>query len=279
MYRIGRSSLALLGMTLFCNKTPSSKKRLFFHTGVCYIPHPGKRVRGGEDSSYVSSHTLAVFDGVSAWWYEDGIDAGNYAFGLAEATKQNDCVDITSQKLLERAFASVNLPGSSTACIVRLCQNGELDTTHIGDTGYGLFRNDKFISIFEPQCDDECEEDRPYQLGREAFSNKPCDAVRKNVTCKVNDIVIVASDGFWDNMDNEKIERTIMKWKSYCPNGVMPHKLAWILGDKAIRTGSKNDDITIVVAQILDEDLHWTDNKIQLPFLPEKLRRFVDTSE
>jgi len=88
-----------------CWAVHNNKPAFRFHADVAMVPHATKIKRGGEDAACVSPQILAVFDGVSAWWKEDDIDAGNYAYVHAALLQQQDeKTHCTAKELLALIF-------------------------------------------------------------------------------------------------------------------------------------------------------------------------------
>ena len=46
---------------------PSSIRVNKFHSGLCMLPHPAKREKGGEDAASVTDNLIALADGVGGW--------------------------------------------------------------------------------------------------------------------------------------------------------------------------------------------------------------------
>lgn len=230
---------------------PNAQK-LAFDSATAYLPHVAKRYRGGEDASFTSSHILSVFDGVSSWFKEDDIDAGDYAFVLAKLLEHR-MQDQTYDALvhLKAIFEQNGWAGSSTACIV--CLNpttNMLHIAHIGDCAVMLFREGKLRYKTKALRHDES---TPFQLGNDSKSDKPERAVCYNWPCVNEDILIVASDGLTDNLHKTQIEEAVQSTLQAHQACLVPRKLAWNLGDKAKKDGSHRDDITIVAARVCSE--------------------------
>ena len=68
------------------------------------------------------------------------------------------------------------------------------------------------------------------------------------LTFKAKDIVLVASDGIWDNLTNTSIKNII---RTEYNNGSGPREIAQLLVNAAIEAGIKPDDTACVVAFVL----------------------------
>jgi protein phosphatase PTC7 len=219
-------------------KTPS----YHFEYGVCVLPHEQKVERGGEDAFVTTSTTLGVFDGVSAWFEKLKIDAGAYSWSIAQSfnkAKKNESISNS----LDSAYKNTQILGSCTVCVVKL-MNQQLQTANIGDSGFLLIRNNGIACKSTPT---RHEPDRPFQLGLQ--NDGPQVAVLETFEVQVNDLVILASDGVWDNLTEEDVLNMAQTFATYEPLCVMPNKLAWAIGTRASR-GKVKDDITVVVGRV-----------------------------
>lgn len=89
------------------------------------MPHPNKEDKGGEDAHFIceDEQAIGVADGVGGW-ADVGVDAGLFSRELmansVEAIKEEPAGSIDPARVLEKAHASTNAKGSSTACIIAL---------------------------------------------------------------------------------------------------------------------------------------------------------------
>lgn len=276
-----------------------------FNYGKTSLPHMEKRSKGGEDASFASNVLLSVADGVGGW-SELGIDPGIFSRQLIdnisnENTRTNNRTNILD--LFVKACENNKHKGSSTCTICRLNyeKTSNLETLNLGDSGYIILRPQ--LENIESQNDLEKKElnkkstvnvdvvykseeqthgfNFPFQVGTDG--DNPRKAMLNTHKLKEFDIVIVATDGLWDNLNNEQLV-TILK-KYYSTHNIdsenenlnnksliNPQKLSEIITytaeyvslDKnymspfALRSnnlyvGGKHDDITVVVAQLLKE--------------------------
>ncbi|KAI9278609.1 phosphatase 2C-like domain-containing protein [Phascolomyces articulosus] len=177
-------------------------------------------VDAGEDAFF---HTytpygmaLGVADGVGGW-AEAGVDPAifswtlmNNAAGVAKKAEQSP--PIHALQILDTAFHQLRrggkvAAGSSTACILNLCKTtGEMTSVNLGDSAFVLIRDEKIVYESPSQqhyfnC--------PYQLtvvpdtypDRDSFvTDMPKDADQKTFFLKDNDIILLATDGYFDNV-------------------------------------------------------------------------------
>ncbi|KAL1929222.1 hypothetical protein VTP01DRAFT_2281 [Rhizomucor pusillus] len=177
-------------------------------------------VDAGEDAFF---HTytpygmaLGVADGVGGW-ADAGVDPAifswtlmNNAAGIAKKSEQQPPID--ALQILDSAFHQLCrsgkvAAGSSTACILNLCKTtGQMTSVNLGDSAFLLIRDKKIVYESPSQqhyfnC--------PYQLtvvpdtypDRDSFvTDMPKDADRKTFFLKNNDIIVLATDGYFDNV-------------------------------------------------------------------------------
>eukprot|EP00877_Chromochloris_zofingiensis_P009623 jgi/Chrzof1/4914/Cz15g04100.t1 len=248
---------------------------LILHSGAAMLPHPEKMARGGEDAYFIASHQAAVgvADGVGGW-AEVGIDAGAYARLLmsncqdeAEAAMQSSNVSsLSAQDILQRAFDKTDVEGSSTACVIVINGN-TISASNLGDSGFVLLRN-KVVVFQSPQQQHNF--NFPFQLGsREGLSDQPQAAMRFELQAQLGDIIVVGSDGLWDNVFTEEVATIVSKCKD---KGESPEMAAQVLCRYArmrasdakyhspfsysavqagfVHLGGKMDDITVLVSYV-----------------------------
>ncbi|KAE9617082.1 putative protein-serine/threonine phosphatase [Lupinus albus] len=236
-----------------------------------YIPKGDPERPRGEDAFFIleEEQTIGVADGVGGWSVH-GIDAGDYARELmknamkAVGSEPKGLVDPKS--VLNKAFLSTKSQGSSTASIVTL-KNNMLHGVNVGDSRLRLFRKN---SLFYESPIQQHKFNKPYQLGNHECSDKPNIADEYQVSVKEGDIVVMGSDGLWDNLyPNEIVE---ILWQNSLGGMLDIQGLATFIAKLAFNkskktdiatpfsvaaqeagygnTGGKIDDITVFVAYI-----------------------------
>lgn len=174
------------------------KQQLAFDSLLVSIPCPKPLSPDGEDASFAISNAIGVFDGVSESTQSAEINAGSYAWRLAkniEQRLQSDEKASNLSKVVRDAVKSNDLGGSSTVCI-SLLHKKKLHALSIGDSGFVIVRDNNIIYNSPVQ---RHRSGAPYCVSFQDHA----DLYRAEVaTVKVqkDDIVIMATDGLWDNV-------------------------------------------------------------------------------
>ncbi|KAL6055983.1 PPM-type phosphatase domain-containing protein [Balamuthia mandrillaris] len=180
-----------------------------FDSGAYIIPHPEKAHKGGEDAYFISlsGRVIGVADGVGGWG-EVGVDPGLFSRTLmSEAQKIADeafaaGIEPTPSQVLEEAFElTKGIEGSSTATVLLLASDNKLHYSSVGDSGFLIIRDGEIIFRSEEQQHDW---NQPYQLGT-GSDDTVAEAVVGSVDVKEDDIIILASDGLFDNLYEDEI--------------------------------------------------------------------------
>jgi len=261
------------------------------------VPHPEKMKRdgaramvkrthghGGEDAYFIArapSHNtigMGIADGVYLWRWQ-GIDAGEYSRMLmrsaAEALGSGQIDRPTA--LLTHAHEEVTkagMKGSTTACIVVIdSEHGLMFCSNVGDSGFMLIRGQpgaRFCAHRSPPQEHNfgC----PFQLGHHETSDKAQDAMRTKLYLEPGDIVVLGSDGLWDNLSEvevlssveesignaTKVDERLMDVVarnllaraydvSMDKSRMTPYSLAATEHFDMVYSGGKKDDISVVV--------------------------------
>lgn len=263
------------------------------------IPHPDKVQAGtkginkkgmgygGEDAYFYASNSngvwaLGVADGVFAW-RTVGIDAGIFSKQLMEYCRQ--AVELgTIDVLRVLQFASKHLKrsgalGSSTVTLATIdTLQGRLATATVGDSGFVLLgvstdsymattpRGKLHVRYRSPQ--QEHSFGHPYQLGHHEGADDPEDAMLSTMPLYPGDIIVMGSDGLFDNISDEDIVETVesvlveggktaaiskaLAFKAFetsiDKNAVTPYSLAASSAFEMVYSGGKADDITVISA-------------------------------
>lgn len=191
---------------------------LSFRFGIATIPHPEKVDKGGEDAAFAHSKALGVFDGVGSWT-KQGVDPGLYSAELSQKTANRiTSVGCSASIALAYAFFTTKTHGSSTACVVDIT-NGRLEGINLGDSGLVVIRNGETVYKTIPLTHGF---NRPYQIGRspEGASGDPLSSGDTiDFTLSVGDVIIMGSDGLWDNVFEPEILRIVTKYLCHISQG------------------------------------------------------------
>lgn len=193
---------------------PESDQRLdlAFSVGSAVIPHPAKAEKGGEDAFFVSNYNggiLGVADGVSGW-AEENVDPALFARELMEhavTAVGNEEIGNCPRQLLAKAHEATSAIGAATAIVAILERKGGiLHIANLGDCGLRLIRKGKIVFATSTQ---QHYFDCPYQLSSEPGAQTSTDAMVYKIEVLEGDIVIMGSDGLFDNVYDKDIENTV----------------------------------------------------------------------
>jgi protein phosphatase PTC7 len=247
-------------------RTPAAFLR-FASRGAYAIPHPSKKHRGGEDGFFLSNdgRTMGVADGVGGW-IESGVNPALFTWAFMRHA-MTCCVSdeaIDAKGIMNKAYDDTmkdRLEGSCPATIVALNDATTLSVANIGDCGVMVLRGDKIVFRSVEQ---QHSFNFPYQLGpRET----PKLADFSSIEVAADDVVILGSDGLWDNMfDGDLVDLVRTSHSLSCDE--MARVIADRTRDLSVKTdvvspfgarakeagfrfnGGKEDDITVVVGRV-----------------------------
>eukprot|EP00758_Cryptobia_borreli_P009549 Tbor_TRINITY_DN5490_c0_g1::TRINITY_DN5490_c0_g1_i3::g.25305::m.25305/K17508/PTC7, PPTC7; protein phosphatase PTC7 len=174
----------------------------------------------GEDSFFVSNNykVVGMADGVGGW-SSLGVDPSHFSNALMENAKlysETHRKELNPEVIMENAFQKVKRDGhvkagSSTAIIAALQQEGSktyLDVANVGDSGCLVIRNRSIIRRVHELVHSF---NAPFQLAvvpshmKNCFSDKVSDAVRERVEVEKGDVIVLGTDGLFDNRFNVDI--------------------------------------------------------------------------
>ncbi|XP_049849192.1 uncharacterized protein LOC126318217 isoform X2 [Schistocerca gregaria] len=248
-----------------------SDNEVVFDSCAYQIPHPRKRHKGGEDTLFISAtgRVVGVFDGVGAWG-ELGVDPRKYALKLSQGAQEatDELHLLRPIDVLKYAYKySADVMGSSLACIATISGN-VLEYANLGDSGILVVRPPSMLLhrslILQHSFN------LPYQLGPKS-GDLPEDAIVCNIDVEMGDIVILGTDGLFDNLEHEVIVDIISQQFKSDPN-IHLDKLAMKISQEAFARsqdrkgqtpfsrnalkhgyhfpGGKPDDITLILSRI-----------------------------
>eukprot|EP00298_Acanthocystis_sp_HF-20_P013276 c20278_g1_i2.p1 GENE.c20278_g1_i2~~c20278_g1_i2.p1 ORF type:complete len:452 (+),score=213.21 c20278_g1_i2:53-1408(+) len=263
--------------------------KLVFKTSSVCLGHPERKISkaintkhfgsAGEDAYRISESLITVADGVYQW-KEKGIDAGEFARGLTSSIMDEGkkYPESSPKTLIEYGYKDVlskNVKGSCTIVVCKLdFEESTLYSAFLGDSGFlivrGIQKNNPKI-VFRSQQQEHLF-GLPYQLGHHENSDKPQDALEFSHSIKEHDIIVIGTDGLFDNLSDGDIVKCLQKFatqkgvslqsaaqniaftafaKSMDPKAVTPYSIAATEEFNMVFEGGKQDDITVIVAEII----------------------------
>lgn len=230
------------------------------------IPHDTKKEKGGEDSYFISTDgsVIGIFDGVGGW-ADSGIDPRDYSYILSEGCSQGVEESLLTDPLSILNYGykkSLSIMGSSTACILSI-KGSSLDALNVGDSGFRIVRDNRVVYGSKEQ---QHSFNLPYQLGPSS-NDKPEHGDAYKYTLKEGDIVIVGTDGLFDNLYDETIISLLNKKSTAQEMAQALSREAYMISKSHSANtpfsrcaqkagfyfqGGKEDDISVIVAQYHD---------------------------
>jgi len=241
----------------------------------------------GDDAFFVARHrlgdVLGVADGVGGW-RTYGIDPSLMPTSLMAICERmvregrfnpKQPVDILTTSLAEVQQDKAPLLGSCTACVVALHrEESALYTANLGDSGFMVVRDGKVVHRSEEQ---QHYFNTPYQLSVApatmegmVLSDKPEMAARSCIKVQEGDIILLGTDGLFDNMKDEQILRHLARLVDHSVEAIQrvadsiakeAHKLGFTANYVSPFSthaaangfnfiGGKPDDVTVLIARV-----------------------------
>lgn len=258
-----------------------------FESTVRVIPHPAKAARGGEDAFFSHPFAIGVADGVGGW-NEAGVDPSKYSRSLVAgslALLESPAASRDPKAIMSAGYArSRGIVGSATFCVVALdaldparlaaaaaavppvppadSLVGLLRTANLGDSGFMLYRRDALVFRSKEQ---QKGFNFPFQLGQ-GSPDTPDVADLLDLPVQSGDLVIVGSDGLFDNVHDFNITQLVERHQGIAEladhlsamaskhandaSYLSPFALNAARAGWSGMLGGKLDDITIVVARV-----------------------------
>ncbi|KAI4971657.1 hypothetical protein ZWY2020_002571 [Hordeum vulgare] len=256
---------------------PPTGPALRMNAASCYLPEHD------EDAHFFHAvaGVIGVADGVGGCRLE-GLDAAAFSRGLmasalsevvASSSAAPSPGHICPYALLDKAYqqtAASGTPAASTAVIVSLAGR-VLRWAYVGDSGFAVFRDGRILHRSSPQ---QSYFNCPFQLSSDSRDRyKVRDAAVGEIAVEEGDVVVVASDGLFDNVFDVMLEMIV---QSGLALSFTPQNMADIIANQAYaaarrtqdtpfsiaareygrdKTGGKTDDTTVVVAFIEAQDM------------------------
>jgi len=213
--------------SIYCSSRSFSNKLTLIAQAACRA-HPEKATKHphGDDAFFVGPDSVGVADGVSAWAQVD-VDAGVYARELMSLCKEElDAMEgvkdpkMALQNAYKRSLSSKSSSlGTCTACVATLETDGLLRAANIGDSGFIVIRKGQFREapgfdveksrgegweVVYRSADMQKFFNCPDQLGS-GSPDRPARAESYELPVEAGDVLIVATDGLFDNFSDNEI--------------------------------------------------------------------------
>lgn len=247
-----------------------------FRIATAERPSPEKQHKGSEDANFSNEYCIAVADGVGGW-NDAGIDPSLYSRRLVKEISMALSIDSERytqdpKELAVLAARRNDQTGSSTLVIVTIdTKLGILKSANIGDSGYMILRKnsiDDYKLVFRSR-EQQHSFNFPFQIGTNG--DQPEVAQIQSHQILIDDLVVVGSDGLFDNMFNKNIIDIINTETKQAgsslqsiANALLEETYRLSLDKKFISPfakhaqehkyyfrGGKSDDITIVIGEIV----------------------------
>ncbi|KAB2094691.1 hypothetical protein ES319_A02G177500v1 [Gossypium barbadense] len=188
-----------------------SEQTLTLVSGSCYLPHPAKVEKGGEDAHFICAdeQAIGVADGVGGW-AEVGIDAGEFARELmsnsVKAIRDEPKGSVDPARVLEKAHSSTKSQGSSTACVIALHKEG-LHAINLGDSGFIVVRDGSTVFHSPVQ---QHGFNFTYQLESGNNGDLPSSGQVFRIPILPGDVIVAGTDGLFDNLYNNEVAAVVV---------------------------------------------------------------------
>ncbi|CAG5122817.1 unnamed protein product [Candidula unifasciata] len=245
----------------------------------------------GDDAYFISRNRYAdvigVADGVGGW-RNYGIDPSTFPRTLMmvceRMVREGHCLPQSPAKIIAAGYSEMmeqKVPtlGSSTACIVSLHREERtIYSANLGDSGFLVIRDGEVVHRSTEQ---QHYFNTPYQLAvappsqdGQWLSDSPEMAESSSFKVEDGDILMLATDGLFDNLSEDMILRTLASLHSHKEEERIQHAATSIaehaynlsldpdymspfaLSASSIGidlTGGKPDDITCIVARVTSQ--------------------------
>ena len=215
--------------------------------------------------------SFGVADGVGGW-ASHGVDPGLYSKRLMTLMKTEEDREenynknslINSITTAHKIITKEKTEGSTTLCFVKIIEKN-LQSYLLGDSGYMIVSHnaEKFYKSPEQQKSFNF----PYQLG--SVGDKISDGRNKIHPINVGDFILLATDGIFDNLDEEYIfgivkedkEKSVLEIAARIVNeatlvafnkhpGKHMNITPFQINSDGYFKGGKPDDMTMIVARV-----------------------------
>uniref|UniRef100_A0A5K3FDB2 Protein phosphatase n=1 Tax=Mesocestoides corti TaxID=53468 RepID=A0A5K3FDB2_MESCO len=176
----------------------------------------------GDDACFISITdaccVLGVADGVGGW-RSYGVDPSNFSKTLMSTCRRlaesgrfqpNEPMLLVTESYHEVLDAKTPLLGSATFCVISLCRSdGRLHTVCLGDSGYMVIRQG---TIVKRSSNQKHSLNTPFQVAclppnehGHFYRDSPEQAIQDSFSLEASDLVVVGTDGLFDNLTDQMI--------------------------------------------------------------------------
>lgn len=183
---------------------------ILFTAGGNTVPHPKKTQTGGEDAFFIDNQMMAfgIADGVGGW-AGSGVDPAEYSKKIMSNCQMFASLNYSAKNIVSKAFEKTEVAGSCTIIVAKFHPLEEkLDVVSVGDCSMRIVRNGQIAHRTDVQ---EHAWNQPYQLSHPHFNvaNTPDDALEYSFHVEAGDVIILGSDGFFDNLWDDEIAEAV----------------------------------------------------------------------
>eukprot|EP00095_Tigriopus_kingsejongensis_P002543 maker-scaffold344_size201325-snap-gene-1.25 protein:Tk02543 transcript:maker-scaffold344_size201325-snap-gene-1.25-mRNA-1 annotation:"phosphatase ptc7 homolog" len=178
-----------------------------------------------------SADVIGVADGVGGW-RQYGVDPGLFSSHLMKNCERlvkagylssNQPAKLLAQGFREMKECRKQIMGSSTACVCMLSHaDRKLYTANIGDSGFLVVRRGEVVQRSQEQ---QHSFNTPFQLSlppsemaSEVLSDQPESADRYELNVEDGDVIMLATDGIFDNVPDSLLVDEISSKVPVCAN-------------------------------------------------------------
>jgi len=243
----------------------------------------------GDDAFFIVENerrsVIGIADGVGGWRRYD-VDPSKFTRNLmnnCERIARSTTTDVLNPVgLLQRAYEQMMhlkspLLGSCTACIIVMDkERKEVSAANLGDSGFMVVRGD--VVVYQSQ-EQQHYFNTPYQLSISndrlgVIQDRPSDADTTTISIQKGDLIVMATDGLFDNMFQQQIVDRLQRIDRFAPSYEALKQAADKLAADARNLamdedymspfamkaqhyglnfrGGKLDDITVLLASVVD---------------------------
>jgi protein phosphatase PTC7 len=178
-----------------------------------------------QDAAFYDENFVLVNDGVGGW-DQYGVDSSAYSanltYFLSESERKKCETEKEIRKRWKKAYESMKnegIQGSTTVLEASFCPDDDtLKIANLGDCKLSVFRKNtkssKSTKVVYSSTPQSYRFNFPYQLSSRTdaiFEEGIRAAVINSLELKSGDVIIIGSDGIWDNLYEKKIIKIIQK--------------------------------------------------------------------